>query len=302
MKNKWLWLGLIIAGTGLVLFVATIFIFVCAHGENGSMTWGEGVGLVEVSGVIIDSRETVKQLNECRKNDEVKAVVLRIDSPGGVVGPSQEIYAEVKRLGAKKKVVVSMGSLAASGGYYIATPAAVIMANPGTITGSIGVLMKFSNIEGLMDKIGLKAFTLKTGKYKDAGSPVRPMTDQDKAMLQGVIDNVQNQFVNAVAEGRRLPVEEIRKIADGRIFTGEQALSLKLIDKLGTLQDAIDEAGKLGGIKGEPQVIRPARKKKMLTDMLVEESVSRIKDLVMQESGYSLNYEMESGWPNEGSH
>jgi len=243
--------------------------------------------------VILDSEETVKQLNELKKNDRVKAVVLRIDSPGGVVGPSQEIYAEVKKLGAIKKVVVSMGSLAASGGYYIAAPAAMIMANPGTITGSIGVLMKFSNIEGLMGKIGMKAFTLKTGNYKDAGSPTRPMTDQDKAMLQNVIDNAHNQFVKAVAEGRRLPVEEIRKIADGRIFTGEQAMALKLIDRIGTLQDAIEEAGKMAGIKGEPQVIRPARKKRLLLDMLVEESASRISELVKKENGFSVNYELE---------
>lgn len=293
MKSKWLWLGLIFTGMALVLFFAIIFMIAFGQDETGSMAWGEGVGLVEVKGVIIDSQETIKQLNGMRKNDKVKAVVLRIDSPGGVVGPSQEIYAEVKKLGAKKKVVVSMGSLAASGGYYIAVPAAVIMANPGTITGSIGVLMKFSNIEGLMGKIGMKAFTLKTGKYKDAGSPVRPMTDQDKAMLQDVIENAHRQFVKAVAEGRRLPVEEVRKIADGRIFTGEQALALKLIDKIGTLQDAIEEAGKLAGIKGEPQVIRPARKKKLLLDMLVEESASRISELVKQEKGLSLNYELE---------
>lgn len=292
MKNKWLWLVLIIAGTGLFLFVAAIFVIVFAQGGTESMAWGEGVGLVEVKGVIIDSQETVKQLKEMRKNDNVRAVVLRIDSPGGVVGPSQEIYAEVKKLGAKKKVVVSMGSLAASGGYYIAAPASLIMANPGTITGSIGVLMKISNIEGLMGKVGMKAFTLKTGKYKDAGSPVRPMTDQDKAMLQDVIDNAHSQFVKAVADGRRLPVEEVRKIADGRIFTGEQALALKLIDRIGTLQDAVEEAGKLAGIKGEPQIIHPAKKKRFLLDMLVEESACKISEMVKQENGFSLNYEM----------
>jgi protease-4 len=293
MKNKWLWVGLIIGVMCLVLFVAAVFMFACFRGGDDSVAWGEGVGLVEVKGVIIDSQETVKQLNEFRKNDKVKAVVLRIDSPGGVVGPSQEIYAEVKKLCAKKKVVVSMGSLAASGGYYIAAPASVIMANPGTITGSIGVLMKVSNIEGLMGKIGMKAYTLKTGKYKDAGSPLRTMTRQDKAMLQGVIDNAHSQFVKAVAEGRRLPVEEVRKIADGRIFTGEQALALKLIDKTGTLQDAVEEAGRLAGIKGEPQVIRPVRKKNLLLDMLVEESVSRVTDVIKQEKGLSLNYEMD---------
>ena len=293
MKNKWFWLGVTIAGMAVFFLVVSVFVIAFCTGEGGSLAWEEGVGLVEVKGVIMDSQDIIKQLNELRKNDKVRAVVLRIDSPGGVVGPSQEIYAEVKKLGARKKVVVSMGSLAASGGYYIATPAAVIMANPGTITGSIGVLMKFSNIEGLMGKIGMKAYTLKTGKFKDAGSPLRPMTDLDRAMLQGVIDNANGQFVKAVAEGRRLPVAEVRKIADGRIFTGEQALGLKLIDKIGTLQDAIDEAGKLGGIKGEPQVIRPARKKNRLLDMLVEESASRISELVKQESGFSLNYELE---------
>jgi protease-4 len=169
----------------------------------------------------------------------------------------------------------------------------MIMANPGTITGSIGVLMKFSNIEGLMGKVGMKAFTLKTGNYKDAGSPTRPMTDQDKAMLQNVIDNAHSQFIKAVADGRKLPLEEVRKIADGRIFTGEQALALKLIDKIGTLQDAIEEAGKMAGIKGEPLVIRPARKRHFLLDMLVEESASRISELVKNENGFSMNYELQ---------
>lgn len=293
MKNKWLWAVLIIAGACVILFVLSISIYVAFRGENDTLAWGEGVGLVEVKGMIIDSQETVKQLNDFRKDDKVKAVVLRIDSPGGVVGPSQEIYAEVKKLSSGKKVVVSMGSLAASGGYYIASPASVIMANPGTITGSIGVLMKLSNFEGLMGKIGMKAYTLKTGKYKDAGSPLRTMTEQDKAMLQGVIDNAHSQFVRAVAEGRGLPVENVRRIADGRIFTGEQALGLKLIDKIGTLQDAVDEAGRLGGIKGEPQVIRPVKKKNLLLDLLVEESASRINEIMKQEQGMSLNYEMD---------
>ena len=219
--------------------------------------------------------------------------MLRIDSPGGVVGPSQEIHDAVKKLASQKKVVVSMGSIAASGGYYIAAAASRILANPGTITGSIGVLMRFSNLEGLMGKIGMKAFTLKTGKYKDVGSPARPMTDQEKAMLQEVIDNAHSQFVKAVAEGRKLPEAEVRNIADGRIFTGEQALALKLIDRLGTLQDAIEEAGKLGGIKGEPQVIRPSKKKKLILDMLVEETAARIGAAVRQENEFSVNYELE---------
>jgi protease-4 len=188
-----------------------------------------------------------------------------------------------------------MGSVAASGGYYIAAPATTIFANPGTITGSIGVLMKFSNIEGLMDKVGMKSFTLKTGKFKDAGSPVRQMTDEERAMLQGVIDSTHAQFVRAVAEGRKLPEAKVREIADGRIFSGEQALALKLVDRLGTMQDAIDEAGRLGGISGEPQIIRPPKKKKFLLDMLVEESAGRVDRILGSGRGLSLNYELGAG-------
>lgn len=294
MKNKWMWVGIGGALGLFFLFAVSMLIAVALFSGERHFVTGSGVGLAEVKGVIIDSQETVKQLTDLRKDGRVKAVVLRIDSPGGVVGPSQEIYAEVKRLAATKKVVVSMGSIAASGGYYIAAPASLILANPGTITGSIGVLMRFSNMEGLLGKIGMKAFTLKTGKFKDVGSPVRPMTAQDREMLQKVIDNTHSQFVRAVAEGRRLPVADVRAIADGRIFTGEQALSLKLVDRLGTLQDAIAEAGRLAGIKGEPEIIRPPRKKKLLMDMLVEETAARIGGtLSRQENGFSVNYELE---------
>lgn len=292
MKNKWLWIAAGISGGFLFLFAASMMIASLLLGDDPTLLKESGIGLVEVRGVILDSQETVKQLHDFGRNAKVKAIVLRIDSPGGVVGPSQEIYQEVKKLAARKKVIVSMGSVAASGGYYIAAPATLIMANPGTITGSIGVLMKFSNIEGLLDKIGMKAFTLKTGKYKDAGSPLRPMSDEEKALLQGVIESTHGQFVKAVAEGRRLPEGQVQAIADGRIFSGEQALALKLVDRLGSLQDAIEEAGRLAGISGEPTVVRPAKKKKLLLDMLVEESASRITNLVREEIGLSVNYEM----------
>jgi protease IV len=293
MKNRWVWIGLAGALGFVVLFVVSVAIAVAIFGSGNRLVIGSGVGLIEVKGLIIDSQEIVRQLNDFRKDDKVKAVVLRIDSPGGVVGPSQEIYAEVKKLAARKKVVVSMGSIAASGGYYIAAPASLILANPGTITGSIGVLMRFSNMEGLMGKIGMKSFTLKTGKYKDVGSPVRPMTEEDKAMLQNVIDSTHAQFVKAVAEGRKLPLADVRAIADGRIFTGEQAMALKLVDRLGTLQDAIAEAGKLAGITGEPELIRPPKKKKLLLDMLVEETAARIGISARQENDFSVNYELE---------
>lgn len=230
----------------------------------------EGVGLIEVKGMILDSKETIRQLRYFLKQDAVKAVVLRVDSPGGIVAPSQEIYAEVKKFAAKKKIIVSMGSLAASGGYYISAPATIIYANPGTITASIGVILKLSNIESLMDKIGIKSYTLKTGKYKDSGSPVREFSPEDRAMLQAVIDNTHEQFVKAVAEGRKLPIDDVRKIADGRILSGEQAQGHKLVDRLGTLQDAVEEAARLAGITGEPEILLPPKKKVNYLDLLAE--------------------------------
>jgi len=271
----------VIIGTMIIIFLGLLFIGSLSivkallGTEEGQFVEKQGIGLVEVKGMILDSRDTVRQLRHFLKNDAVKAVVLRVDSPGGVVAPSQEIYEEVKRFAAKKKIVVSMGSLAASGGYYISAPATLIYANPGTITASIGVIIRLSNIETLMDKIGIKATVVKTGKFKDSGSPVRELTAEDRAMFQAVIDSTHNQFVKAVASGRKLPEEEVRRIADGRVLSGEQALALKLVDRLGTLQDAIEEAGRLAGIKGEPEVIQPPKKKLNYLDLLsggVEES------------------------------
>jgi protease IV len=296
MKKSWIiWSGVSIVAM-LLLFAACVAVVTALFGDKDKLVSGEGVGYVEVKGLIVDGQETVRQLRVLKKDDRVKAVVLRVDSPGGVVGPSQEISAEVKGLAKVKKVVVSMGSVAASGGYYISAPATMIYANPGTITGSIGVLMKFSNIEGLMGKVGMKAFTLKTGKFKDVGSPVRSMTPDERAMLQGVIDSTHSQFVRAVAEGRRLPVEEVRRIADGRIFSGEQALEHKLVDKLGTLQDAVEEAGRLAGVKGEPQLIKPPKKRGHLFDLLVEGAAEHLGLLSRSDSGVSVDYRLGSGW------
>lgn len=293
MNRKWLWLIFALVGFFILSAVFSIVAINAILGNDAELSISSGVGLVEVKGLIIDPQETVKQLHEFGKDDKVKAIVLRIDSPGGVVGPSQEICSAVKKLKSKKPVIVSMGSAAASGGYYIAVPATLIYANPGTITGSIGVLMKFSNLEGLMGKIGMKAFTLKTGKFKDVGSPARTMSEEEKAMLQSVIDSTHAQFIRAVAEGRKLPLEQVRQLADGRIFSGEQAMELKLVDRLGTMQDAVEEAARLGGISGEPHLIKPPKKKRLLLDMLVEESASRIAGLVRKESGFSLNYELD---------
>ncbi len=292
MKKRPVLLGVGIMAGLVLMFAFSVFIARILHGDGHGLIMGDSVGVVEVKGMIIDSKETIKQLHDFRKNQKVKAVVLRIDSPGGVVGPTQEIYEEVRKLTLKKKVVVSMGSVAASGGYYIAAPASTIFANPGTVTGSLGVLMKLSNIESLLGKIGLKSFVLKSGRFKDTGSPVRAMTEEDKAVLQGVIENMHGQFVKAVAEGRRIPQAEVTRIADGRIFTGEQALRLKLVDKLGNLQDAVAEAGKMAGIK-EPEVVYPPEKKRVWLDLIMEEAVEEIAGLVKKDTGSGARYELE---------
>lgn len=213
------------------------------------------VALVSIEGPIMDSMDVVKEIKEHAKDRSIKAIILRIDSPGGAVGPSQEIYEEVKKASAEKHIVVSMGSIAASGGYYIASPADMIFANPGTLTGSIGVIMEIPNLEGLMTKIGVRTEVIKSGKHKDMASAFRKMDKEDRDILQGVLDNVHEQFIRAVAEGRKLTVDSIRPIADGRIFTGEQAKEIKLVDELGTLEDAIQKAAELAGISGEPEVV-----------------------------------------------
>jgi protease-4 len=263
-------MAVIIISVGVLFAVSVKIAKSLIGGADSSRSSIEGVGLVEVKGMILDSKETIRQLRHFLKQNSVKAVVLRVDSPGGIVAPSQEIYEEVKKFAAKKKIIVSMGSLAASGGYYISAPATMIYANPGTITASIGVILKLSNIESLMDKIGIKSYTLKTGKYKDSGSPLREFSAEDRAMLQSVIDNTHEQFIRAVAEGRKLPIEEVRKIADGRILSGEQARGIKLVDRLGTLQDAIEEAGKQAGIQGDPEVFLPPKKKINYLDILAD--------------------------------
>ena len=239
---------------------------------------GNRVALVRVEGPIMDSTDVVDEIKEHVKDHSIKAIILRIDSPGGAVAPSQEIYEEVKKASEEKHVVVSMGSIAASGGYYIAAPADVIIANPGTLTGSIGVIMEIPNLEGLMSKIGISTEVIKSGKHKDMASAFRKMEKEDRDILQGVMDNVHEQFIRAVAEGRKLKVEEIRPIADGRIFSGEQAKGLRLVDEIGTLESAISKAAELSGISGEPEVV--SKKEKLsIMDALRSKFPKEIADI-----------------------
>jgi len=244
----------------LVLFFCIVVISLVLVIFQKNIPIGERVALVSIEGPILDSKGTIDEIKEHLKDPSVKGIVLRIDSPGGAVAPSQEIYEEVRKAVAKKKIVVSMGSVAASGGYYIASPATRIIANPGTLTGSIGVIMEIPNFEGLMNKIGVKTEVIKSGRHKDIASVFRGIRKEEREILQNVLDNVHEQFIKAVADGRKMLVEDVTRIADGRIFTGEQALRAGLVDETGNLEDAIKVAGKLAGIKGEPVVVSKKEK------------------------------------------
>jgi len=236
---------------------------------------GDSVGIVEVIGVITDSKDIVRQLREFGDDKSIKGIILRIDSPGGSVAPSQEIYDEILKIRRNgKKIYASMGNLGASGGYYIAAAADKIFANPGTLTGSIGVIMAFSNFEELMRKIGLRPEVIKAGKFKDVGSPVREMTKEERSYLQNVVDDVHSQFVEAIALGREITVKEARKLATGSIFTGRQALKLNLVDSLGGMEDAITGLSQALGIIGRPNLIQEEPEVSPL-DWLLKGSISK---------------------------
>jgi protease-4 len=283
--------ALLIIAAVFGLFVLSVVVLVNLVGREGPTVYGAHVGVIEVSGLILDAKPVVDKMIQFRKDRDVKAIVMRIDSPGGEVGPSQEIYKEIRKTARSKKVVASLGGVAASGGYYIASACDRIIANPGTITGSIGVLVEFSNIKGLLDKIGVEANVIKSGAYKDVGSPLRPMSDEERALVQGVIDSVHEQFIRAVAEGRRLPVEQVRQIADGRIMSGEQARTLGLVDGLGSLEDAIEAAGRLGGIKGEVQAAYVKKRPFSLYKLIFGDDDSA-RSLLGHLSPYQLRYLM----------
>jgi protease-4 len=242
----------------------------------------EGVGIIELKGLIVSSEQTLKHITEFRNNPNVKSIVLRIESPGGAVGAAQEIYQEIKRLNKIKPVVASMGSMGASGGYYAALGADSIMANPGTMTGSIGVIVKFPNLEGLFEKIGYKSEVIKSGPLKDTGASNRPLSEEERRLMQDLIDNVYNQFVQDIAEARSMPAENIFELADGRIYSGEQALEVGLIDTLGNFIDAITLAADLGGLDTkDPHLIYPkAARRFSLLNLLSNTEQSLVDNFV----------------------
>jgi protease-4 len=257
MKRLWLRVGLAACAILVLLFGLAFSL------GRWPYFGGDRIAIVAIDGVILDSRDVIDQLERHRTNPGVKAIVLRINSPGGGVSPSQEIHEEVMKTRQvhQKPVVVSMGSLAASGGYYIASAADVIVANPGSITGSIGVLVQIANVSGLLQKIGVRSVVVKSGAHKDLGSPMREMTEAERNILQRLMDDVHDQFVDVVATARRLDRKTVEELADGRIFSGRQAKSLGLVDQLGNLQDAIDRAATLAGIPDKPKVIQERKRR-----------------------------------------
>ena len=292
MKRKRILIGLGVIVALLVFFFAALFFIGRSMGRPGRFAFGDKIAVVEISGVITQSSGIIEEIHQYLEDEGVKAIILRIDSPGGGVGPSQEIHREVLKVKTRKKVVTSMGSVAASGGYYIACASDLIVANPGTITGSIGVLMEFTNIEELFKKIGIKGVVLKSGEHKDIGSPFREMTPDEKKIIQAVIDNVHQQFIQAVAEGRKMDHSKVAQIADGRILTGEQAKQAGLVDQIGNLQDAIDTTAKLVGIEGKPNILYP-KKRFSLWELLIRETVSAILQ-TLNEKGFELNYRLSA--------
>lgn len=234
---------------------------------------GPRLGLVTIEGFIGDAEKTVAWIEKLRKNPNVAGVLIRIDSPGGGVAPSQETHAAVKRLAAAKPVVVSMGAVAASGGYYIAVAANEIFASPSTVTGSIGVRMQISNVQGLMERIGVSSESLTTGRFKAAGSPFKELTPEERAYLQDIIDDMQDEFVTAVSKGRSLPKDTVKAVADGRIFTGRQALNAKLVDRLGDREAALTHLAAICRIDGEPEILKEPEKSRPWWKLLLEAAV-----------------------------
>ena len=265
--------------TALVLGVMGMFMWM---GNSTDEYQGEAVGVVEIEGAIVDAREAIENIRRFREDDKIKAIVVRINSPGGAVGPAQEIYREIRKTIETKKVVASMGAVAASGGYYIACAANGIMANPGTITGSIGVIMGYTNFRDLLDKIGLVPVVIKSGPYKDTGSPTREMREDERKILQDIISGIHQQFIEAIAEGRGLDRVMVEASADGRVFTGKDAKTRGLVDRLGNFEDALTWAGELGGVKGEVMPVYVDDDKLTLLRTLLSSSITQFFSKLVQ--------------------
>jgi len=257
MRNHFILRGLGILFVVVLVLFTTVFFFAYFTGGDPrvlSLFSGDGVGVLQIDGAIDDSHEVLAEMKRLKEMPWVKAIVVRIDSPGGAVAPTQEIFEEIQRFKKQKPIIASMGGMATSGGYYIAAACDRIVANPGTLTGSIGVIMQLSNVEELMKKIGVRGVNVKSGANKDLGSPFQTLSPEGREILQSLVDNVHSQFVAAVAKGRGMKEAQVRKLADGRVFSGAQAKELGLVDQFGTLEDAVELAARRAGLESEPAV------------------------------------------------
>ena len=277
MRNRTL-LWLLLGGGAFVLFaIVALSLLLAVGGDSGEFSFGGRIQVVDIEGELVDSEQIIEQLKRYEDNESVQAILLNVDSPGGGVAVSQEIYSAIKRLREKKnKIVVAyMSSVGASGAYYLSCPADKIVANPGTIVGSIGVIAEWVNYGELFAWAKLKDVTFKTGEFKDTGTPTRELTEKEKVYFQGLIDDMYVQFVEAVAAGRKMDIEEVRELADGRVFTGRDARDKKLIDEVGDFQDAVDLTASLAGISGKPNLLRSTRERVTVLDLLTGD-VSRL--------------------------
>ncbi len=275
MKKRPFLMASMTIGAIFLFFLLVVFTAGMLSGRSVIVPVGKKIGVLEVRGTIFDARKLTEQISEFRDTAAVKAVVLRIDSPGGGVAPSQEIYAELKRLAEQKPLIISMGSVAASGGYYLAIAGEHLFANPGTITGSIGVIMSFPDYRELMGKVGVKTEVIKSGQFKDIGSSSREFTSADRDLLQGMIDDVHEQFVQAISEGRDIPADRLRPFVDGRIFTGKQALAAGLVDELGTFNDAVRHASQVAGLGDNPDLVYPEPEHLDFIDRVLQGAATR---------------------------
>jgi protease IV len=273
--------------------VALLFLASClmSSDEAVPMKWGAKVGVVEITGPITESKDVIKAITSFREDASVKAVVIRIDSPGGPVGAVQEIFREVMRLREAKKVAASMGTTAASGGYYVAAAADRIFANPGTVTGSIGVVAQIADLGELMDLLKIKVTTIKAGKFKDSGSMTRALTAEEKGLLQDLVAEVHQQFINDIVKGRKRERAEVARAADGRIITGATAKEIGLVDELGNLQDAIAWAATAAGIGGKPNVVYPKKKRAAFFREILNSMFGEFDEMSSEASGLRLKFQ-----------
>ena len=274
-----------------ILLSILILIIILSVPFNSNSSYVTKVGIIEINGTIMDSKKIVDDLNDFNNDDDIKAIIIRLDTPGGAVAPSQEIYNKVKNIAVenKKPIIASMGSVAASGGYYIAIGADKIIANPGTITGSIGVIINFPIAKDIVEKVGFKFNTIKSGKMKDAGSPYREPTDEENIFFQDIVDDLYLQFVTEVSNQRNISMDNLKNISDGRIFTGNKAYELGLIDSIGTFEDALNISKNLANISTEIDIVYPKDEKGKFIKMIFDESRLRL-NAMGNVPMYLLNY------------